>query len=146
MAKIEAILVPIDGSDQSFEAAEYAISLAKMMNARIIAIHAFGIPTYVPEYRSTLFLPTWYDRTRKVAEEWLEKVHVMGRKEDVDVETEVIIDVASIVDAIVTYAKKKKVDLIVIGTKGRTGLKKFLLGSVASGVVEYAHCPVLVVR
>jgi len=146
MAKIETILVPMDGSDQSFEAAEYAISLAKMMNARIIAIHAFGIPMYVPEYRGTLFLPTWYDRTRKVAEGWLEKVNVMGRRKDVDVETEVIIDVASVVDAIVTYAKKKKVDLIVMGTKGRTGLKKFLLGSVASGVVEYAHCPVLVVR
>lgn len=41
---------------------------------------------------------------------------------------------------------KKTMDLIVVGTKGRSGLKKILLGGVALGVVTYAHCPVIVVR
>jgi nucleotide-binding universal stress UspA family protein len=44
------------------------------------------------------------------------------------------------------YAEKENIDLIVLGTKGRSGFKKLLLGSVASGVVTYAHCPVLVVK
>jgi len=43
-------------------------------------------------------------------------------------------------------AEKEKVDLIVVGTRGRSGFKKLLLGSVASGVVNYAHCPVLIVK
>jgi nucleotide-binding universal stress UspA family protein len=46
----------------------------------------------------------------------------------------------------VEYAEEKKIDLIVIGSKGMSGLKRMLLGSVASGVVTYADCPVLVVK
>jgi nucleotide-binding universal stress UspA family protein len=46
----------------------------------------------------------------------------------------------------VKYAEEKKMDLIVIGSKGMSGLKRMLLGSIASGVVTYAHCPVLVVK
>jgi nucleotide-binding universal stress UspA family protein len=48
--------------------------------------------------------------------------------------------------ATVDYAEKEHIDLIVIGTRGRTGITRMLLGSVASGVVTYAHCPVLVVK
>jgi nucleotide-binding universal stress UspA family protein len=48
--------------------------------------------------------------------------------------------------AIVNYAEKEKVDLITIGTRGRTGITKMLLDSVASAVVTYAHCPVIVVK
>ena len=52
----------------------------------------------------------------------------------------------SIEAAIVEYAESHGVDLIIIGTRGRSGLKKMLLGSVASGVVTYATCPVMVVK
>ena len=45
-----------------------------------------------------------------------------------------------------TFATKNKIDLIMMGTKGRTGLKRFLMGSVAQGVVQHAHCSVLLVR
>ena len=48
--------------------------------------------------------------------------------------------------ALVDYSEKNNVDLIIVGTRGITGFKKMLLGSVASGVVTYAHCPVLVIR
>ena len=71
----------------------------------------------------------------------------MAKDEDIhDIKTEIFIDVKSIIQSIVEYATHKNIDLIVIGTKGRTGLKKFLMGSVANGIVEHAHCPVLVVR
>ena len=48
--------------------------------------------------------------------------------------------------SIVEYTEEHKIDLIVIGTKGLSGIKKMLLGSTASGVVTYAHCPVVVVK
>jgi nucleotide-binding universal stress UspA family protein len=63
-----------------------------------------------------------------------------------DIKTEVFRNVDSVTDAIIDYATKNKIDLIVIGTKGMTGLKRFLMGSVAQGVVQHAHCPVLLVR
>jgi nucleotide-binding universal stress UspA family protein len=52
----------------------------------------------------------------------------------------------SVVPAIVDYAEKNKVDLIVTGTKGRSGFTKLLLGSVASGIVTFASCPVMVAK
>ena len=61
-------------------------------------------------------------------------------------ETAIIEAETSSASTIVDYAESKNVDLLVIGSKGRTGLKKMLVGSTASEVVKYSHCPVLVVR
>jgi nucleotide-binding universal stress UspA family protein len=83
---------------------------------------------------------------RKIAEKYLNKVREMAKKARVKVETKIIENRPSIVHAITEIAEKENCDLIVMGTKGRTGIKKFLLESVASGVVTYAPCPVLVVR
>jgi nucleotide-binding universal stress UspA family protein len=52
----------------------------------------------------------------------------------------------SVIGSIIDYVTSRDVDLIVIGTKGRPGLKRLLMGSVANGVVQHAHCPVLLVR
>lgn len=61
-------------------------------------------------------------------------------------ETAIIEAETSAASTIVNYAESRNVDLLVIGSKGRTGLKKMLVGSTASQVLKYAHCPVLVVR
>jgi len=58
----------------------------------------------------------------------------------------VIIAEESIVSEIIEFAEIENINLIIMGTRGRTGVKKLLLGSVASGVVNFAHCPVLVIR
>ena len=63
-----------------------------------------------------------------------------------DVRTDIFTDVESITGAIIDYASDKSIDLVIVGTKGRTGLKRLLLGSVAQGVVQHTHCPVLLVR
>ncbi len=73
----------------------------------------------------------------------------MAKSCDIDtdyIKTDVFRDVESIVDAIINYASHNSMDLIIMGTKGRTGIARFLLGSVANGVVQHAHCPVLLVR
>jgi len=61
-------------------------------------------------------------------------------------ETAIVEAETSAASTIVDYAESKNVDLLVIGSKGRTGLKKMLVGSTAADVVKYAHCPVIVVR
>ena len=68
---------------------------------------------------------------------------IITRQNNVRLRTQVISTDASIVDAIVDYAG---VELIVVGTRGKSGFKKLLLESVASGVVTYSYCPVLVVK
>ena len=59
---------------------------------------------------------------------------------------EIIVNPRSLVGTILDYAEHVGVDLIVMGTRGRSGFNRLLLGSTASGVVTYAHCPVLVVK
>ncbi|MGA9942188.1 MAG: universal stress protein, partial [Nitrososphaeraceae archaeon] len=64
----------------------------------------------------------------------------------IQTEIKVIGGPSPVPDSIIIYAENENVDLIVVGTRGRSGFKKLLLGSVASKVVTYAHCPVLVVK
>lgn len=81
------------------------------------------------------------------AESYLKLISENARKNGVQLDkTKVIEGSVPTVHNIVNYAEKENVDLIVVGTKGRSGFKKQLLGSVALGVVTYAHCPVIVVR
>ena len=80
----------------------------------------------------------WFDDIKKkIRENTLEK--------PIKIETTIIVS-TTIVDSILDYAEDKDVDLIVIGTRGRSGIKKLLLGSTASGVVTYSSCPVTIVK
>ena len=82
----------------------------------------------------------------QTGEKHLDKVKQKVREKDVRVKTDVIIGISSVVKEIVEYAEKNKIDMIVVGSRGLSGIKKMLLGSVANGVVTYAHCPVLVAK
>ena len=89
----------------------------------------------------------YYEDIKDKVESWFDKVKDMAKAEDIaDVKTEIFIDVKSVIESVIDYASRRNIDLIVIGTRGRTGLKRFFMGSVANGVVQHAHCPVLLVR
>jgi nucleotide-binding universal stress UspA family protein len=91
-------------------------------------------------------ITAYIKETEELAELWHVKAGNMASDAGVKFMAETILDVSSAADSIVNYAESKNADLIVIGTKGRTGLKRLLLGSVANGVVTHARCPVLVTR
>ncbi|MEP0824054.1 MAG: universal stress protein [Nitrososphaera sp.] len=143
---LRQIIVPLDGSESSFQAARYAIKIAKMAKAEIIFMHAVVKPPYIEFKGAGIALMHYIEEIKKYAETWYKSVGEIASKEGVKFSTDTILDVVSAPDAIVNYAQDKKADLIVIGTKGRSGIKRVLLGSVASGVVSHAKCPVLVVR
>jgi nucleotide-binding universal stress UspA family protein len=143
---LKRIIVPLDGSDSSFRAAKYAIKIAKMANAEIIFVHAVVNTPYGDVRGAGVMITAYIKEARELAELWYVNAGNMASNEGVKFVAETILDVASAADSIVNFAESKKADLIVIGTKGRTGLKRLLLGSVASGVVTHASCPVLVTR
>ena len=147
---LRKILVPLDGSEWSFRAAaKYAIKIAKMANTEIVCVHALvSLPsTAYANVHAGVLIPRYMEEAKKEVQKWYDEVSVIAKKAGVvRLSAETILDVSSVADAIITYAERSNVDLIVIGTKGRTGLKKFVLGSVASGVISHAKCPVLVVR
>jgi nucleotide-binding universal stress UspA family protein len=91
----------------------------------------------------------YYDRLRKAAQSWFEEIKKVSRNMGVSeaiIATDIVTDFSSIPEAIINYASSKNADLIVMGTKGKTGLKRFLMGSVADSVVRHAYGPVFVVR
>ncbi len=152
---INKILVPVDGSEPSERAAKYAVYLAKKLKAHIIAVHVMHVPAYFLTTTPIEGMPTpapipvqvtVSGEEKKVVEGYLNKVKEIAKNADVALEAKILENQQPIVRVITEFAENEGCSLIVMGTKGRTGMKRFLLGSVASGVVTYAHCPVLVVR
>jgi nucleotide-binding universal stress UspA family protein len=78
--------------------------------------------------------------------EWLDKISQNAKQNSVQLKKEIINSQMSVEAAVVEYAESEGVDLIVIGTRGNSGIKNMLLGSIASGIVKYATCPVMVVK
>ena len=151
-ARFKKILVAVDGSEESFKAAQYAIDLAKKEEERVqlISLTVNETPSSLLSTIEPSALERWRERLKAQSETFFDKIistyglDINGGK--VQMRTEMIDSVKSAYATIVEYAEKEKVDLIVLGTKGKTGFKRILLGSVASGVVTHATCPVLVVR
>ena len=149
--KPSRILVAVDGSDTSMKAADYAITLAKNNDnneAEIFVINVIDIP---PMFK---MLPSDTRKQlirigRQQASQIFDIIEQMAKRHDVrtnKINTEMVETSMSAADEIIRYAKEKGVDLIAVGTKGRSGMSKALLGSVASKVVTYSPCSVLVVR
>jgi nucleotide-binding universal stress UspA family protein len=149
----QKILVGIDGSDKSLEAADYSITLAKNMGAQLIILNVletepwyYGEKTY--EWASPEELDKVYESEKTKIQKILDDIKQKAKLASILSKTEILMipRTEGAVKPIVKYAEDKEIDLIVVGTRGRTGIKKMLLGSVASGVVTYAHCPVIVVK
>jgi nucleotide-binding universal stress UspA family protein len=149
--KPSRILVAVDGSDVSMNAANYAISLVKNNNntkeADIFVINVIDLP---PIFK---MLPSDTRKQlisigRREANQMLDTVAEMTKRHGIEkkINTEIVDTSVSAADAIIRYAQEKDIDLIVVGTKGRSGMSKALLGSVASKIVTYSPCSVLVVR
>ena len=149
---IRRILVPVDGSKPSIDASVQAIDIAKHLDAELIALYIVS-PDIRYDYMEDIITPRLPRALKDVmmiamqkGERHVKKVQQRASQKKVKVKTDVVIGVSSVVKEIVGYAEKNKIDMIVIGSRGLSGIKKMLLGSVASGVVTYSHCPVLVAK
>jgi nucleotide-binding universal stress UspA family protein len=148
---IRKILVTIDGSENSKNAADYASSLAKKYNAQLIVLYVLYSELGFA-YSNLLGVTTpkaiddALETQKKEVQKWFDEITSKLKSTNISVTDKIIISVSSIVGEIIEFADKEKVDLIILGTRGRTGFKKLLLGSVAEGVVTHSSCPVMVVR
>ncbi len=147
MAKADwkKICCPIDFSDASRAAMEMAVDLAQKMGATLVLLHAYPIPGYTFPDGSVVASPKMMDELAEQAErhlgEWRRDAESLGSRS-----VETVKAVGEPATEIVAYAREEKVDLLVVGTHGRTGLEHALMGSVAERVVRRAPCPVLTVR
>lgn len=152
MPKFEKVLVCVDGSESSMKAADYAVMVAKKHGAQMIALnvivsqlgYAYSSGTFGLVTPSTI--NDLLEKSKQEAQKWFDEINKNAAANDVRLRTEIVASPTSIVPALVDYAEKNRADLIIVGTRGRSGFTKLLLGSVASGVVTYASCPVMVVK
>jgi len=135
----ERILVALDGSEYTDAIVDQAISMGRICNSTIFAI---SVIPFFPE--SLAIAPQLEEEVAKKTRIFLENVKNRIEKENIKCETIVRLD-AQPHGQIVEEAKKMNVDLIIMGTRGMTGLKRVFLGSVAQKVIGYAPCPVMVV-
>lgn len=150
-SKVKKILMAIDKSGYKDRVTVYTVMLAKALGADVTAIHvldksSLGLVGDLLSYYRGGKIEVYVDALKKQAEELLAEAEVLGKKEGVRMNVEVLMHSPSIAEGIVDYAKRNDIDLIVVGTKGLTGLEKFLIGSVASNVIAHAHCPVMAIR
>jgi len=132
----ESILLPTDGSTCARVAADYASDLAQHYDATVHVLH-------VVDYRIVQTGPE-YDEWEDDAAETVESVADRVESDGVAAERAVRTDVPH--NAILSYATEEDIDLVVMGTHGRTGVERYLLGSVTEKVVRRSDTPVLTVR
>jgi nucleotide-binding universal stress UspA family protein len=141
---INSILVPVDFSQCSFQALEYAIKFAEQVAASLIVFHAIHIGyAFTADGYAMYDLATLTKAARKDAERQMEKFARLAKFRGVKFET--VVQVGPSVDEICAFAENRNIDLIITATHGFTGLKHVLIGSTAEQVVRRANRPVLVV-
>jgi universal stress protein A len=144
------ILVPTDFSEYSDKALEQALDIAKQYHAKVFVFHVIYEEPLHPEPFIDIVLEQKVlemikDQARIEAEKRLRgQVDKFPQAKEVEVETDIRRGITY--DEILKKAKEKRIDLIVIASLGRTGIAKYLIGSVARNVLKGSECPVLLVK
>jgi nucleotide-binding universal stress UspA family protein len=140
---IQKILVPTDGSDYSEHAAEYAIGIAKVHNAQITVVYVLD-EVVIDRFTK---MTEREDIERELKNDGQRYInYILGLAEKEGVKATSLIVKGRPFEQIVHLSNGLAVDLIVMGTYGRRGADRILIGGVAERVIEYAHSPVLVVK
>ncbi len=141
------------GTPTSMEAADYAIMLSTLHHAQIVLLHVLNVAEYYSslqffEVKQPIESKDIIEEAKKEANIWFNSVKKEMDEElgtQTKIETYITIS-QSTVKSILDFAEEKNVDLIVVGARGHSGIKKLLLGSTASGIATYSSCPVIVVK
>ncbi|MBI3848849.1 MAG: universal stress protein [Verrucomicrobia bacterium] len=142
--QLASILVPVDFSECSRKALDYALPFARQFQAAITLLHVVHVNYYTTSSEYSAFdYPELMEETRRAGERQLGRLASSVRK---SCPVKTVIETGHPGSVIVDAAKKRRADLIIISTHGRTGFKRVLLGSTTEHVVRYAPCPVLIVR
>jgi nucleotide-binding universal stress UspA family protein len=140
---IRKILVPTDGSDYSVRAAEYGIGIAKMLSAQILVVYVID-DVVIDQISKTTERDSAERELKEAGQRYVN--YVLGLAEKEGVKCSSLLTKGRPYEQIVRLAKELNIDLIVMGTYGRRGTERVLIGSVAERVIEYAPCPVLVIK
>lgn len=144
--RYKKIVVPIDGSGWSERAIPHAVDIARISNGEIILLHVLKPPLH--EYADSLALSGNDEQINHIRESIKQKLLALRsqlRSEGVNCRVQVI-EAVGVAAQIEDYVKDEKADLVVMSTHGRSGLGRFVFGSVAHKVMHSVDIPVLLIR
>ncbi|CAM4312572.1 universal stress protein [Acinetobacter pragensis] len=141
------ILVPVDGSQISFSAVKKAAQIAKAFNSKLTLISLVAEDPFTDAdfYYSSAIMKEYFVQAHENATKSLADALEIAKAEGVDAETQVVKGQVS-AEGIAETATELKADLIVMGSHGRKGFQKMLLGSFAQDVLRNTELPVLIVK
>ncbi len=140
---IKKILIPTDGSEYSIRAAEYGLSIAKMLGAEVIVLYV--LDTIVLDQIVKVTERETADRELKQdGQRYINYILNLAEKQSIKAAS--LLLKGRPFEQVLQITKGLEIDLIVMGTYGRRGAERILIGSVAEQVIEYATCPVLVIK
>ena len=143
----QAIVVGTDGSETAGQAVRQAVELAKAHGAKVQLVSAYEPVSGTRLREESTQVPDdmqWMVNPREDVDATLEDAAEIAKEEGIDVEVHA--RQGDPADAILDVAEETKADLIVVGNKGMTGARRFLLGSVPNKVSHHAPCSVLIIR
>lgn len=140
---LNKILVPIDGSSQSYKALSYAVYIAQHNKAVLTLLHITDINHEVSDFeRVSLsgYIP------ENIKDKGYDLLFKLLREIPPEIKTDICVEIGIPSEVIVEKAQEGQYDIIVMGSRGLGKIKSIFLGSVSQYVLRYAHCPVLIVR
>ena len=147
MTTYKHLLVPVDESPMSYAAAEQALSLAKDLKCPVTIMSVIAVDPFVGVdfYKVAPAITDYFMQAEQSAQNRLAEIQQSFSREGISVDTKIIRGVAAS-EGIVQIANEIGADLIIMGSHGRTGVKKMMLGSVAQNVLTQSPVPVLIVK
>jgi nucleotide-binding universal stress UspA family protein len=149
------IMIATDGSDCSMLAADKGIELARLSGSTVYAVYVVSTADLFSidgDYSSSMGVnPNWvpiyevmYEALKKQGQQAVNYVKGLGERKEIDVET-VLLE-GHPADELIRYAEGERMDIVIMGTVGKTGLDRLLMGSVTGNVARHSKVPVMVVR
>ncbi len=141
---IKEIVVPIDFTATSECALDYAIDFAKQVGARLTLVHAYELPVYGFPDGALVASSEVAGRILESAQAGL--LAAIERRKDCGVEIRSVLRDGPPADEVAAVAKQVHADMVILGTHGRKGLRRAIMGSVAEEVIRACECPVLAIH
>lgn len=137
---MKKIFFPTDFSENAENALNYAVEMAQLLNAKLLLFHAYELP-----YSTHTMSTTLLSLMRQEAEKQLKKCVSQLAEKATNLEVETVLREGNTIRSIIEASEQKGADVIIMGTKGASGLKEMFIGSQTASVMQRARIPVLVI-
>ena len=146
-------MIPLDDSETAMKATEYALLISKGLDAELIAVHVvrsedamIATNSLIENLDTITTEDSIVQKVKKNAEKWFSTIREKSSVNGIRLKTGLVVSSIEVEDAIVNYADRENVDLVVIGDEGKSGLERRLHGSIASHIAAQTKRPLLIVK